>query len=123
MFQTLLKEVVDSVDGGIATLVMDFEGIAVDSYTKPSASTSGEFDINTIGAEFSVVIESSQRASEMLEAGEAAEVTIQAAKMMTLIRVVSNTYFVAFALAPEANIGKARYVLRTKAPTLAKELA
>ena len=120
MFQTLLKEVVDGVDGGLATIVMDFEGIPVDSYAKP---TSTEFDIATIGAEFSVVIKSIQRASEMLEAGEMAEVTIQAGKVMTLIRVISDTYFVAFAMTPEANIGKARYMLRTKVPTLAKELA
>ena len=123
MFQTLLKEVTDSVEGGFATLVMDFEGIAVDSYTKPGAQSGSEFDIGTIGAEFSVVIKSIQRASEMLEAGDASEVTIQAAKVTTLIRVVSDTYFVALAMSPDANIGKARYVLRTTVPTLAKELA
>ena len=123
MFQTLLKDVVDSVDGGLATLVMDFEGIAVDAYTKPNAGAGSEFDIQTIGAEFSVVIKSIQRAGEMLEAGETAEVTIQAAKVMTLIRVISDTYFVAFAMAPDANIGKARFKLRTTVPALAKELA
>jgi predicted regulator of Ras-like GTPase activity (Roadblock/LC7/MglB family) len=121
MFQTLLKDVVDSVEGGLATLVMDFEGIAVDSYSKPTAGP--DFDISTIGAEFSVVVKSIQRASEMLEAGEAAEVMVQAAKVTTLIRVVSDTYFVAFTMTPDANIGKARYVLRTKVPMLLKELS
>ena len=121
MFQTLLKEVVDSIDGGLATLVMDFEGIAVDSYSKPNPSA--DFDINTVGAEFSVVVKSIQRAAEMLEAGNASEVTIQAGKVVTLIRVVSQQYFVAFTMMPDANIGKARYVLRTRVPALAKELA
>lgn len=121
MFQTLLKEVVDGVDGGLATLVMDFEGIAVDTYAKPNPPV--EFDINTIGAEFSVVLKAIQRASEMLESGEPAEVTIQAGKIITLIRVVSETYFVAFTMTPEANLGKARYMLRTRVPTLLKELS
>jgi predicted regulator of Ras-like GTPase activity (Roadblock/LC7/MglB family) len=119
MFQALLKEVVDSTEGGLATLLMDFEGIAVDSYSKPESS----FDINIIGAEFSVVVKSIARATEMLEAGEPAEVAIQAEKVTTLIRVINETYFVAFSLAPDANIGKARYLLRTKAPLLAKELS
>ena len=76
------------------------------------------FDITTIGAEFSVVLKSIQRAAEMLEAGETAEVAIQAEKMTTLIRVV-NDYLLRRVLdAPDANIGKARYMLRTRVPTL-----
>ena len=46
---------------------MDFEGIAVDSYSKPEAP----FDITTIGIEFSVVLKSIQRAAQMLEANPA----------------------------------------------------
>jgi predicted regulator of Ras-like GTPase activity (Roadblock/LC7/MglB family) len=118
MFQAVLKEVVEGTEGGLATLLMDFEGIAVDSYSKPGAA----FDITTIGAEFSVVLKSIQRAAQMLEAGETAEVAIQAEKMTTLIRVVNDSYFVAFSMAPGANIGKARYMLRTRVPTLLKEL-
>src|SRR6201995_903905 len=114
MFQAVLKEVVDGTEGGIATLLMDFEGIAVESYSKPDAA----FDITTIGAEFSVVIKSIQRAAQMLEAGETAEVAIQAEKMLTLIRVVNESYFVAFSMTPDANIGKARYMLRTRVPVL-----
>ena len=119
MFQEVLKEVVENTEGGIATLLMDFEGIAVDSYSKPGA----QFDITTIGAEFSVVLKSIQRAAEMLEAGDTAEVAIQAEKVTTLIRVVNHTYFVAFSMHPDANIGKARYMLRTRVPTLLKDLA
>ena len=119
MFQPLLKEVVENTEGGLASLLMDFEGIAVDSYSKPGAA----FDITTIGAEFSVVLKSIQRAAEMLDAGSAAEVAIQAEKVTTLIRVVNDSYFVAFSMLPDANIGKARYMLRTKVPVLLKELA
>jgi predicted regulator of Ras-like GTPase activity (Roadblock/LC7/MglB family) len=119
MFQTVLKEVVDGTEGGLATLLMDFEGIAVDSYTRPGAP----FDINNIGAEFSVVLKSIQRAAQMLEAGETAEVAVQAEKVITLIRVVNSSYFVAFSMSPDANLGKARYMLRTRVPALLKELS
>src|SRR5262245_18915373 len=118
MFQSVLKEVVDGTEGGLATLLMDFEGIAVDSYSKPGAP----FDITTIGVEFSVVLKSIQRAAQMLEAGETAEVAIQAEKVTTLIRIISDSYFVAFSMTPDANIGKARYMLRTRLPVLRKEL-
>jgi predicted regulator of Ras-like GTPase activity (Roadblock/LC7/MglB family) len=119
MFQAVLKEVVDGTEGGLATLLMDFEGIAVESYSKPDAP----LDITTIGAEFSVVLKSIQRAAQMLEAGQPAEVAIQAEKVITLLRVVNDSYFVAFSMTPEANIGKARYMLRTRVPVLLRELA
>lgn len=117
-FQAVLKEVVENTDGGLATLLMDFEGIELGSYSKPDAP----FDITTIGIEFSVVLKSIQRAAQMLDAGETAEVAIQAEKVTTLIRIVSDTYFLAFSMTPDANIGKARYLLRTRVPVLRKEL-
>lgn len=119
MFQEVLKDVVDNTEGGLASLLMDFEGIALEAYAKPDAP----IDINTIGAEFSVVVKSIQRATEMLEAGDTAEVAIVSDKMTTLIRVVNTSYFVAFSMKPDANIGKARYLLRTRVPMLQKELS
>ncbi len=119
MFQAVLKEIVDGTDGGLSTLLMDFEGIAVDSYSKPGAP----FDINNVGIEFGVVLKSIQRAAESLEAGQAAEVAIQAEKMITLIRVVNASYFVAFSIAPDANLAKARHMLRTRVPQPLKELS
>jgi hypothetical protein len=51
------------------------------------------------------------------------EVAIQSEKVTTLIRVLNGSYFVAFSMSPEANLGKARYMLRTRAPALLKELS
>lgn len=118
MFKEVLREVVEGTEGGIASLLMDFEGIRVDSYAKPNPP----FDIETIGAELSVVLKSIQRAGEMLEAGGTSEVAIQSDKVTTLIRVVNDGYFVAFALQPDGNLGKARYLLRTRIPLLKKDL-
>ena len=43
--------------------------------------------------------------------------------MITLIRMLSDTYFLALALAPDGNFGKGRYLMRTAAPKLLAELA
>ena len=118
MFKEALEAVVTGTEGGLAGLLMDFQGVAVESYTKEGAS----FDIDMIGAEYSVVIKSIQRAAESLEAGGASEVAVLAEKMITVIRVVNADYFVALALSPDANLGKARYLLRVAVPKLVAEL-
>jgi predicted regulator of Ras-like GTPase activity (Roadblock/LC7/MglB family) len=119
MFKEALQNVVEGTEGSIAGLLMDFEGIAVESFTRDGAS----FDIETVGAEVSVVVKAIQRAGEMLDAGETQEVALKSEKMTTLIRVINQTYFVAITLDPEGNLGKGRYLLRVLAPKLAQELA
>jgi predicted regulator of Ras-like GTPase activity (Roadblock/LC7/MglB family) len=119
MFKEALQGVVEGTEGGIAGLLMDFEGIPLDSYTREGAT----FDIEVVGAEVSVVVKAIQRASEMLEAGETREVAFKSDKMTTLIRVINQTYFVAVAMEPDGNLGKSRFLLRVLAPKLAQELA
>ena len=119
MFKEALEAIVEGTDGGMAGLLMDFEGIALETYSKPGAP----FNIDTIGAEFSVVVTAIQRAAESLEAGTAKEVSILSDKVLTVIRVVNHTYFLAVALDPGGNVGKARYLLRVAAPKLEVELA
>lgn len=118
MFKEALRDLVEKVDGGLAGLLMDSSGIALESYAKENAP----FDIDTIGVEFSVVIGAIKRASEMLEAGEAREMAVATEKMITLIRMVGDSYFLALTMAPDGNFGKGRYMMRLSAPKLATEL-
>ena len=71
MFKDLLRDIVEKTDGGIAGLLMDASGIPVDSYAVADAP----FDIGTVGAELSVVLKQIAKASEMLEAGSAQEIS------------------------------------------------
>jgi predicted regulator of Ras-like GTPase activity (Roadblock/LC7/MglB family) len=118
VFQDALREIVDKTEGGVAGLIMDSEGIAVESYARDDAS----FDITTVGIEFGVVLGSIKRAAEQLEAGKAHEVAIGTDKLVTLIRTLGDTYFLAFTLRPDGNMGKGRYMMRMAAPKLIAEL-
>ena len=118
MFKEALRTVVEDTQGGLAGLLMDFEGIPLESYAREDAP----IDIETVGAEVSFVVKALQRASEMLDAGETREVAFKSDKMVTLIRVINENYFLALSLKPEGNFGKGRYLLRIAAPRLQKEL-
>ena len=118
MFKEAIRDVVEGTDGGIAGILMDFEGIAVDSYVKGDL-----LDINAVGAEFSVILKSIQRTTESLEAGGAREIAIQSDKVTTLIRILNDEYFLALTLSPDGNFGKGRYLMRTAAPKLIEQLS
>ncbi|MBW2535986.1 MAG: hypothetical protein JRI55_31120 [Deltaproteobacteria bacterium] len=119
MFEALLKDVVESTDGGVSSLVMDLDGIALDSYSKPGAT----FDIKTIGIELSVVLRSIRQAADMLGAGEAREMSLVSDRVTTIVRLLEQNYFVALSLEPGGNVGKGRYLLRTRAGELNAELS
>jgi predicted regulator of Ras-like GTPase activity (Roadblock/LC7/MglB family) len=118
MFGTKLEETVKNVTGGKAAILMGFDGIPVDQFTADE-----DQDIETLGMEFSVLLKEVRKAAEMLDAGAAEELTVRTEKLSTILRVVSDEYFVALALTPDGNLGKARYLLRIIAPEFKRELA
>jgi predicted regulator of Ras-like GTPase activity (Roadblock/LC7/MglB family) len=117
VFKEALQKIVDNVEGGVAGLVMGFDGIAVDSYTREE-----RMDVNTVGMEFSFILTQIRKAAETLELGDVHEVTIKAEKLTIVIRVLSKEYFLALALGPDGNFGKGRYLMRVTAPKLQSEL-
>lgn len=119
MFKEMLREVVEGTDGGIAGLLMGSDGIAVEMWSREGE----ELDIQTVGMELSVILKDILRASVQLDAGVAHEVAIQAEKITTLVRMVNDEYFVAVALRPDGNYGKARFMLRLAAPRLLAALS
>jgi predicted regulator of Ras-like GTPase activity (Roadblock/LC7/MglB family) len=118
MFLEALRDIVDRTEGGVAGLIMDSEGIAVETYARNDAP----FDITTIGIEFGVVLGSIKRAADSLEAGQPREVAIGTDKIITLIRTLGEAYFLAVAIRPDGNFGKGRYLMRAAVPKLLAEL-
>jgi predicted regulator of Ras-like GTPase activity (Roadblock/LC7/MglB family) len=118
MFKEILQDLVDRTDGGVAGLLMASDGIAIDQYSRGD----GPFDIESVGMEYSVVLKGVQRAAEMLDAGSTEEVSVQTERLTTIVRMLSDEYFVALAVAPGGNLGKARYLLRVSAPKLIENL-
>jgi predicted regulator of Ras-like GTPase activity (Roadblock/LC7/MglB family) len=118
MFREALREIVEKTEGGVAGLIMDSEGIPVEAYARDDAP----FDITTVGIEFGVVLGSIKRAAESLEAGRTSEVAIGTDKLITIIRTLGDTYFLAVAMRPDGNFGRGRFLMRTAAPKLIAEL-
>ena len=118
MFKQELKRVVDNVDGGIAAVVMGLDGIPVETYVRAH----DKVDINTVAMEFSFILTQARKAADSLQVGACEELTIKAQRLILCLRMLSPQYFVAAAVAPEGNFGKARYMLRLAGPSLTAQL-
>lgn len=118
MFREMLQDLVERTDGATAGLLMASDGIAIDQYSK----VEGPFDVESVGMEYTVVLKGMQRAAEMLDTGATNEMSVKTERLTTVIRLLTDEYFVALTLEPGGNVGKARYLLRVNAPELIENL-
>jgi predicted regulator of Ras-like GTPase activity (Roadblock/LC7/MglB family) len=117
-FREHLEAVCRSCDGAVACTLMGVDGIEVDTHVQAS----GEVDVRSLLVELSTLFRNAREATEAHEAGGVAELSVGTDKLMTVARLVSPEYFMAVALTPDGNFGKARYLLRVTAPKLLAEL-
>jgi len=114
LFAETLRKVVDNVDGGIAAVIMGLDGIPVDTYVR----VNDKVDVNTVAMEFSFILTQVRKAGDSLQVGGLEELTVKAQRLILVCRMISPQYFVAVAIAPEGNFGKARYLARLATPAL-----
>jgi predicted regulator of Ras-like GTPase activity (Roadblock/LC7/MglB family) len=116
MFKETLKEMVHGVEGGRAAVLMGYDGLAVDQYSRDG------FDIETLGAELTMVLKEARKAALALDVGQTREVSFRTESMTAVVRMLNDEYFLVLALSPNGNHGKGRYLMRLSAPRLLREL-
>ena len=123
-FREHIKNLVERLDGGVAAVLMGFDGITLDSYSKPQDRHSDRTlpDIQTLAMEFAHLISQTRRTLQSLDAGALEEFTLRAEALTLVVRVVTPEYFLACAILPGGNLGKTRYLMRISAPALSADL-
>jgi predicted regulator of Ras-like GTPase activity (Roadblock/LC7/MglB family) len=117
VFAELVKKVVDGVDGGVGGLIMGLDGIAVETYI-----SEGNYDVNTIGMEFSFILTQVKKAGDILQLGGVNEFSIKAESITIVMRMLTDEYFLAVVLRSDGNFGKCRFMMRLAQPQFVAEL-
>jgi predicted regulator of Ras-like GTPase activity (Roadblock/LC7/MglB family) len=120
-FRENIKKLVERLDGGVAAVLMGFDGISVDSFAK-SGYDGALPDIQTLAMEFAHLIAQARRTLQSLDAGPLEEFTLRAESLTLVVRVLTQEYFLACAVLPNGSVGKARYLMRMSAPVLRADL-
>ena len=119
-FREHLQEVCTGVDGSIACSLMGMDGIEVDTHVQ--APPVGGVDMPSLLVELTAVLRGARDAAQAHQVGGVTEFSVGTERLVTVGRLVSPEYFMVVALRPEANLGKARYLLRVTAPRVLAEL-
>ena len=125
-FRSRLQRICEGVDGVLVATLMGIDGLPVEQVsTMPTANGTGDIhvELDALLVEYSGLIGQAQLSAEIFAAGGLEELSISSERLTTLIRVLTPEYFVAVALRPEANRGRARYLLRVHADALVDELS
>jgi predicted regulator of Ras-like GTPase activity (Roadblock/LC7/MglB family) len=117
-FREHLQVVCKGVDGALACTLMGMDGIEVDTHVESTAS----IDVPSLLVEMTGLLRTARDAAQAHEAGGVSEFSVGTDRVVTVGRIVSPDYFMVVALTPEANQGKARYLLRVAAPRVLAEL-
>jgi predicted regulator of Ras-like GTPase activity (Roadblock/LC7/MglB family) len=120
-FREHIKRVIDRLDGGVAGVLMGFDGITLESYAR-SGYDGALPDIQTLAMEFAHLISQARRTLQSLDAGALEEFTLRAETLTLVVRVVSSEYFLACAILPAGSLGKTRYLMRLSVSALRADL-
>ena len=118
-FREQLEGICERVEGTFAASLMGFDGIAIDT-VQPVAPEG--IELQTLLIEYSGIISSIKNSAEQLQMGAATEVSIRTDKLVAIARLLTPDYFMVVAMAPDGNVGRARYELRVTGPKVVLEL-
>lgn len=117
-FKKCLKSLTENVGGGLAAIIMGYDGIPIDEYFVETPL----FDLQLLVAEYANLLRDIRRTVSLLENGTMQEVSITTDRLRVLVRVISEEFFLVLVLNADGNYGKGRYLLAREAPQLKDDL-
>lgn len=120
MFKSALEKIMERTEGSLGALIMGTDGIAVE---KVLAAVGREANLDVAAAEFTSLVRGAQRTGTDLDLGALRELMMTFEDMSVVLRLVTRDYFLALAVAPDGNLGRARFELRKAELELMHEFA
>jgi predicted regulator of Ras-like GTPase activity (Roadblock/LC7/MglB family) len=123
-FGAILHEIVETCGGGLGAALMGADGIPIAEVVvdTPEARACLSEEIGIAGAEFSRILSEIAKASDALGGGAVHETSVILSRFTLIFRSIDEETFLVVAIAPDGNLGKARYLMRRKLLALRQEL-
>lgn len=119
-FRSLLKQLVESVEGASGAVLLESAGEAVQWH---SADERQAERLRLRSAYVALVLQNSRAIAARAALGEAAQLVMQYEGVRFIAQVIERDYFVVLELSPSANVGQALHRLQTTSDALRRALA
>lgn len=117
-FKESLKSLTEDVGGGLAAIIMGYDGISIDEYLLDSS----QFDLQLLSVEYANLLRDIRRTVNLLENGDMDEVSIATDRVRVLIKVINEQFFLVLVMTADGNFGKGRYLLSRESLRFRDEL-
>jgi len=119
-FEATLRSIIEGCGGGIAAALMGRDGIPIAQVEARGAARIE--DVAVAGIEFGRILDDVRKASDSLAGGAARECVFSLQRFTIVLHSVDDENFVILALAPDGNLGKARYLVRRHLLSIREEI-
>lgn len=122
-FASILDEIVKGCGGGIGAVLMGVDGIPIAEVVSQEVPAGPlTEDIGTAGVEFHRILDEIRKASDALSGGAVSETVVVLSRFSLVFRSVDEETFLTVIVAPDGNLGKARYLIRRYLLAIRQEL-
>jgi predicted regulator of Ras-like GTPase activity (Roadblock/LC7/MglB family) len=118
-----LSDIVERCGGGIGAVLMGSDGIPIEQCVSdrvPQGPLSE--DLATAGVEFNHALHEIRKAADALAGGALIETVVVLSRFSLVFRALDDDLFLAVVVAPDGNLGKARYLIRRNLVAIRAEL-
>lgn len=117
-YKESLKSLTENVGGGLAAIIMGYDGIPIDEYLIDSS----KFDLQLLSVEYANLLRDIRNTVDLLENGDMEEVLIATDRLKVLVRVINDQFFLVLVITADGNYGKGRYLLSRESLKLKDDL-
>jgi predicted regulator of Ras-like GTPase activity (Roadblock/LC7/MglB family) len=122
-FESILQNIVNECSGALGIALMETDGIPiVQVQAGPGVLDPLSGDIGSAGVEFGRIIDDVRKAADALGGGAVDETVVTLARFTLIFHNVDDDIILVFAIAPDGNLGKARYLIRRSLLAIRQEL-
>jgi len=122
-FESIVQSIVSEGKGVLAAALMESDGIPIvqaHGATQPGDPLHG--DVGPAGVEFGRILTDVAKAADSIGAGPMTESVFCLARITLIFTRVEDDILLVVAVAPDGNLGKARYLIRRSLMAIRQEL-
>jgi predicted regulator of Ras-like GTPase activity (Roadblock/LC7/MglB family) len=120
-FDSILGQVLRECPGAVGAALMGSDGVPIAEVAAPNARELGD-EVGLLGVEFGRILDEARKAADSLGGGAVEEACLSMTRFWVLLRAIGDEAFLVLVLAPDGNLGKARFLMRRHLAELREHL-